>query len=111
MSRFCFLAIVRAMHRSLPIRLLLIFALLFSQMGGLVHGISHAITEQNQSLPHDKLCDLCEAYAQLGSALGSHTVSFAPPEQLTAVFDSSFNSQHNSVAFAAFSARAPPRSA
>ena len=97
------------MRRSLPIRLLLIFALLFSQMGGLVHGISHAMAEQDQSLPHDKLCDLCEAYAQLGSALGSHAVSLALPEQLTALACTSFDTLHTSTAFAAFSARAPPR--
>ncbi|MFA6921525.1 MAG: hypothetical protein WC216_06745 [Gallionella sp.] len=99
------------MRRSLPIRLLLIFALLFSQMGGLVHGISHAMAEQDQSLPHDKLCDLCEAYAQLGSALGSHAISFTPTEQRPDLVDASFDTLHTTAAFAAFSARAPPYSA
>ena|ERR1035437_4848803 len=101
------------MRHSLAIRLLLVFALLFAQMGGLVHGISHAMAEQSQdqSLPHDKLCDLCAAYAQLGSALGSHAISFTLLEQQTVLVAASFETSHSTTAFTAFSARAPPCSA
>jgi len=100
------------MHRSLPIRLLLVFALLFSQLGGLAHGIAHSLAEQtqDQSLPHDRLCDLCASYAQLGSALGSHALQFAPVEQHT-VFVSASSVTFRSTAFTAFAARAPPYSA
>lgn len=103
------------MRHSLPIRLLLIIALLFSQLGGLVHGISHAMAEQSkstdQSLPHDKLCDLCAAYAQLGAALGIHTILFTPAEQGAALAAASFDTGDSSDAFTAFAARAPPYSA
>jgi len=101
------------MRHSLFARLLLIFALLFAQTGGLVHGISHALADQSQdqSLPHDKLCDLCAAYAQLGSALGSHAISFTLPEQQTTLVAASFETFRSSAAFTAFAARAPPCSA
>lgn len=104
---------MRIKRHALPVRFLLIFALLFSQMGGLFHGISHAFAQQSehQSLPHDKPCGLCDAYAQLGSALGSHAVEFVQAEQISSLADSPFISLHSSIPFAAFSARAPPRSA
>lgn len=53
---------------NLMFRLLLVFALLFVQQGGLAHAVEHAVSEQKQSLPHEKPCELCSAYAQFGSA-------------------------------------------
>lgn len=104
---------MRAMQRSLAIRLLLIFALLFAQLGGLTHGIAHTLAEQqqsDQSLPHDKLCDLCASYAQLGGALSSHSFHFTAIKQtgdhISTVFE-----RFSSTRFTAFSARAPPYSA
>jgi len=101
------------MHHPLMTRLLLIIALLFTQTGGLVHGISHTLEEQSrdQSLPHDKLCDLCEAYAQLDSALGSHVVPFLTAEQPTSLADAPFNRVVTAGAFSAYASRAPPCSA
>jgi hypothetical protein len=103
---------VRTMTHSIFARLLLIFALLFAQTGSLVHGIAHAVTDPAQtsdhSLPHNKHCDQCAAYAQIGSALGSHEVSLTLPEQLTDLSCTSFGILHTSAAFAAFAARAPP---
>ncbi len=101
------------MHHPLLTRLLLIIALLFTQTGGLVHGISHTLEEQtrDQSLPHDKLCDLCEAYAQLCSALGSHVIQFAPVKQATSLADAPFNRVVTAGAFSAYASRAPPYSA
>jgi hypothetical protein len=100
------------MHSSLFARLLLIFALLFAQMGSLAHGISHVLAEQGseQSLPHDKHCDLCEAYAQIGSAIGSSHTSFASSENLEAL-QLTHSSFFLSNTFVAFAARAPPYSA
>lgn len=99
-----------SMNRSIPIRLLLIFAMLLSQLGGLTHGIEHRVAEQDQSLPHDKLCDLCASYAQLGSVLGSHAIQFTPIRQVTAFVPTSSTNFH-STAFIVFAARAPPHSA
>lgn len=103
------------MRSSLFARLLLIFALLFAQMGSLAHGISHAVTDPSQnsdhSLPHNKHCDQCAAYAQLGSALGTNTVVFAPLKPQSDPIDALFDTQPSSAAFAAFAARAPPYSA
>jgi hypothetical protein len=105
---------VRAMHRSLFTGLLLIFALLVAQMGGLAHGISHIIADQSQhsdqSLPHDKYCGQCAAYAQIGGLIGSSAFSFASSESFeTLHFDNSVS--YISYTFVAFAARAPPYSA
>ena len=100
------------MRSSLFTRLILIFTLLFAQMGGLAHGISHILNEQgsDQSLPHDKHCDLCDAFAQLGSAIGSSSISFASSENFEAPHSSNPGS-YLSNTFVAFAARAPPYSA
>jgi hypothetical protein len=101
---------VHTMSHSLPARLLLIFTLLFVQTGGLMHEISHVAGNQSQSqdhsLPHEKHCDLCAAYAQLGTALGSHSI-----EQRSVLADTTFDTVNATLAFTAFAARAPPYSA
>lgn len=101
-----------SMLRSLPIRLLLVLALLFTQLGGLTHGIVHTLAEQSQdqSLPHDKLCELCASYAQLGCALASAPVHLAVDTQRF-VFEANSVPDFQSFAFSAFAARAPPHSA
>lgn len=100
------------MLRSAFLKSLLVIALLFAQQGAVTHSISHVLAEQgkNQSLPHDKHCDLCSTYAQIGCAIGSNDIHFD--------FASSFEEAHSShaasfhsAAFAAFAARAPPCSA
>lgn len=98
------------MRHSLLIRFLLIFALLFAQTGGLAHGISHVLADQSQdqSVPHDKLCDLCATYAELGSALGSQSIQFTKPELTTALISAPFNTPLRNIPFSAFAARAPP---
>jgi hypothetical protein len=101
------------MHSSLLAKLLLIFALLFAQTGSLAHGISHVLADQSQgsdqSLPHDKYCDECAAYAQIGSAVGSSSISFSGSENFEALH---FNNpgSYTSSTFVAFAARAPPYS-
>ena len=94
-------------------RLLLIFALLFAQLGGLTHGISHALSEpsqgSDQSLPHNQHCDLCAAYAQIGSAIDSSSIGFISSENLEAKHSSNPGS-YTSSTFVAFAARAPPYS-
>ena len=104
---------VRAMYRTLFTRLLLVFALLFAQMGGLAHGISHILIDKSpssdQSLPHDKYCSQCAAYGQIGSAIGSSSISFACSEYFETLH---FNEpvSYTSATFVAFAARAPPYS-
>ncbi len=106
---------VHTMSHSLPARLLLIFTLLFIQTGGLMHEISHVAGNQSQSqdhsLPHEKHCDLCAAYAQLGTALGSHAIQFNSIEQRAVLADTTFDTVNATLAFTAFAARAPPYSA
>ncbi len=89
--------------------LLFAVVLLFAQQGGAVHALHHAMAgqTQDQSLPHDKHCDLCAVYAQIGSAVAIGSIHFD--------FASSFNTSlsgyftaSRSVAFRAFAARAPP---
>lgn len=100
------------MFRSVLLKTFLVLALLFAQLGGLTHGIAHTLAEQSQdqSLPHDPQCELCAAYAQVGSAVGSGDVHFD--------FSTSFIETHGELAvafhsftFAAFAARAPPYTA
>ena len=101
--------------RTMPLlftRFLLVIALLFVQTGSLTHGISHTLADQNpdQSLPHDKHCDLCAAYAQVGSAIGSESPHFVTSESFETPPLALF-SLPATFSFFAFSARAPPRSA
>ncbi len=96
------------MLRATFLKSLLVVALLFAQQGAVTHAISHTLTEQSQdqSLPHDSHCELCAAYAQIGSAVGN-TVHFdfaARAEETLSTRSASFHS----IAFAAFAARAPP---
>ena len=99
------------MHRSLFTRLLLVFALLFAQMGSLAHGISHIMTDlphgSEQSLPHDKYCGQCAAYGQIGGLIGSSSISFVSSESFETLH---FNkpASYTSLTFVAFAARAPP---
>jgi hypothetical protein len=104
---------VRAMQRSLFTALTLVFALLLVQMGSLAHGISHILPEQSQrsdqSLPHDKYCAQCAAYAQIGGLIGSSSISFASVESFEIPH---FNepASYTSTTFVVFAARAPPYS-
>ncbi|MGA8147749.1 MAG: hypothetical protein WB870_09280 [Gallionellaceae bacterium] len=108
------------MCNSLPIRLLMIFALLFAQLGGLKHGISHVLAGNPQrahqprsndhSTRHEKHCDLCDAYAQIANAIGSSIVSFAPCLNFSHI-EQSLLYCFFSVASVPFAARAPPYSA
>ena len=105
-------AIVRAMLRDLFPRFLLIVALLCTQLGGLTHGISHTLEDQGSqhALSHEKHCDLCAAYAQLGSALSSQVPAFeAIGNFATPVFITP--ARFISTVFAAYAARGPPCSA
>jgi hypothetical protein len=89
--------------------LLLVFVLLLAQQGSVVHAVHHVVEEQTQdhSLPHDKLCEMCAVYAQIGSAIGSSLVFFTPIDQVVAFVASSFSKSHI-PSFTAFAARAPP---
>jgi hypothetical protein len=103
---------MRRMLRSALLKSLLIVALLFVQQGAIMHSISHVLTEQtqDQSLPHDKYCKLCAVYAQMGSAINVSHIDF----DFSSVFEAastSYRATFRSIAFTAFAARAPPRSA
>ncbi len=103
---------MHAMLRTFFLRSLLAFTLLFTQQGLVTHAIAHTLAEQtqDQSLPHDGQCELCAAYAQIGSAVSSSEVHF----DLGISFDethAAFAATPRSTSFAAFAARAPPRSA
>ena len=94
------------MPRALCFRLLLIFALLYAQLGGLTHGISHALTEQDSPLAHH--CEQCDFYAQIDSAIGSSDIALAASKNCNTPYLVSFSS-YSSHRFVAFAARAPPR--
>jgi hypothetical protein len=95
--------------KHLRLLLLLIFALLFAQQGALAHGITHTLTESQQSLPHESPCELCAAYAQLGDApLGvpPPLPNWAAHTEVTAASPLEFRS----ITVLAAAARAPPTS-
>lgn len=99
--------VMRSSRLLLP--LFLVFALLVAQYGAYAHGISHTIADQtqDQSLPHDKHCDLCAAYAQIGGAISVSLVHFdfsSSFEETLATYSTTFRT----IAFTAFAARAPP---
>ncbi len=90
---------------------LLVFTLLFAQQGALSHGIWHTLAQQShdQSAPHDTQCELCAAYAHIGSAVGSSDIHLRIDASThpVAVF---YTATFHSVLFTAFAARAPPYS-
>ena len=100
------------MLRSILLKSLLAFALLIAQQGAITHSISHVLAEQSQdqSLPHDKHCDLCAAYAQIGSAVGVSHIDFEFASSFEATL-TTYSVTFRSFAFSAFTARAPPYSA
>jgi hypothetical protein len=102
------------LHARLPLIFALLFALLVVQMGSLTHGISHILAEPSQgseqSLPHDKYCDQCAAYAQIGSAIGSNAINVFIGESCKTHNPNHFSSR-TADTFVAFAARAPPYSA
>ncbi|MEW5903493.1 MAG: hypothetical protein AB1722_04000 [Pseudomonadota bacterium] len=100
------------MSRRLLFSLLLAFSLLFVQQGAALHSLSHLLAEQQQdhSLPHDPQCELCAAYAQIGSAIGSTAIAFDLTDAPSAPRVASLHSLPTTLC-AAFAARAPPRSA
>jgi hypothetical protein len=95
-------------------KILLVLALLFAQMGSLTHGISHTLFEhkqnQEQSLSHGKHCDLCGAYAQIGSAASSTGISLFSCTSIAALAPV-YHVIERSPTFVVFAARAPPYSA
>ena len=91
-------------------RFLLIFALLFTQTGGLAHGISHALADQSQDQSLTLSCELCDAYAQLGTALGSHAAEFEPANSHDTPYQALFSAS-TPATFVAYVSRAPPCSA
>lgn len=103
---------MRTMSRRLLTLLLLAFSLLFVQQGAAMHSIAHTLNEQSpdQSLPHDPQCELCIAYAQIGSAVGSNVVHFDFTASFTASYERTCNDPLT-ITLAAFAARAPPHSA
>jgi hypothetical protein len=105
------------MRNGFSIRLLLIFALLVAQMGGLTHAISHVVIERtsqgdyiqtgDQLSAHQKHCDLCDAYTQIANAINSSFTGFV----VLSVFGDPLPDRLYTVAFLAlfpFAARAPP---
>lgn len=103
---------MRPMRYALFARLLMIFALLFAQTGSLTHGISHISAQRtsDHSLPHNKHCNSCAAYAQLGAALGSHAIELPLVEQHIVLAETPFYTVEPNATFHAFAARAPPYS-
>lgn len=103
---------MQPMLRSILLKSLLVLALLFAQQGAVTHGISHVLAEQSQdqSLPHDKHCDLCAVYAQIGSAVGVSHIHFDFASSFEAARDT-YSVAFRSFSFSAFAARAPPYSA
>lgn len=103
---------MRAMLRSTFQLALLVFTLLFAQQGAMSHGISHTLAaqSQDQSLPHDTQCELCAAYAHIGSAVGSSSVHFDFDIAVVTV-NGAHSLPPHSTSFTAFAARAPPYSA
>ncbi len=95
------------MPNALCFRLLLIFALLYAQLGGLTHGISHALAEQNspQSLEHH--CEQCDFYAQIDSAIGSSDLALAISKNCNSPYLPRYYSYHSNL-YTAYTARAPP---
>jgi hypothetical protein len=108
------------MRSSVSFRILIIFALLFAQVGGIAHTYSHVLPEQSitkapllsgdKSPAHEDHCNVCVAFDQIASAVSSSVVSFTPLQHFDGVnIDHSYS--YTFIASFPFTARAPPYSA
>ena len=97
------------MFRAMLPRFLLVIALLFAQLGGLTHGITHTMNERGRdaTLAQDKHCDLCQLYAQIGGAVGSTAIQF-DSVALRSEFILIPATKTGSASLYAYTARAPP---
>ena len=90
--------------------ILLALVLLFAQQAGVMHTLSHTLSEQeqqNKQLPHSPACGQCAAYTQMGSVLNSTASSFllvTVPAALALYVASAFRS----IQLPAAVARGPP---
>lgn len=108
------------MRSSVSFRILIIFALLFAQIGGITHGYSHVLSGQSitkaqllsgdKSPAHEDHCNVCAAFDQIASALASSIVSFTPFQHFDGL-EPSHSYSYTSIASFPFAARAPPYSA
>jgi hypothetical protein len=110
------------MTRRSMIRVLLSLLLLVSQQMAMSHVITHwssqrvAAVEQaraaddgvSKAFAKDQLCDQCLAFAQIASAVGSETRSFAPPPNAAGAV--TFAAEHRAPVRSnfPFHSRAPP---
>lgn len=97
------------MFRAMLPRFLLVIALLFAQLGGLTHSLTHSMNERGRdaTLAQDKHCDLCQLYAQIGGAVGSTAIQF-DALALRSEFIHLPSAKTSSASFHAYTARAPP---
>ena len=87
-------------------------SLLFAQQGALAHGVSHFLSDeaplqQDNPLPHSKVCDKCIAYAGISGALHSD-IPIILLDGVGAGLSASVAHSFLSLFFLAFSSRAPP---
>jgi hypothetical protein len=94
------------------IALIAVLCLLGMQQGAAFHGLSHLAGDdsagQKKHLPHEKSCEKCVVYAEVGG--GAPTTSLAPfkVSAQRAVIASPTHQQQPSISFPGYSARAPP---
>ncbi len=74
--------LIAVIQRRPIIHVLLALLLLFSQQMRVAHAVSHwgdfqRDSTEHQQTPAEKICDQCLAFAQIGSAIHSHALSFA----------------------------------
>ena len=64
-------------------RLLLVLFFLLAQAGALAHGIghsSHSPADDQDGADHEPVCELCLAFAPVGTGMAGTQVAWAPPE-------------------------------
>jgi hypothetical protein len=111
------------MTRRSVIRVLLSLLLLVSQQMAMSHVIAHwngqriASAQQQEAsrddgvskaFAKDQLCDQCLAFAQIASAVGSNTRSFAPPAPATGAVACAAWRSAPARSVCPFQSRAPP---
>lgn len=99
--------------RPLLLRLLLAFALLFSQTAAMVHAFEHvgpatASSSKHAPLPGDKVCLECLAFLTIGSALPGSAATLPPIATEVDVPPAQPFHAHRPVLARAFDSRAPP---
>lgn len=99
---------MRRSRRLLTFRLVLLALLLWGQLGGVAHALSHIHSANSDAIAEGKFCPDCVSQSQSASALPASFVFATPLFNPPAVYDLAPQRSPRFASIAAYFGRAPP---